>query len=338
MSTYLIVDAMNMFFRASHVVNPSNGLDNMIGMGFHIMFNSIRKGWRDFDADHIVFCLEGRSWRKDVYPSYKLNRKADRMARTEIQQETDQIMMDAFNDFCAFMETKTNVSVLQCGVAEADDLIAFWTQSHPDDQHIILSSDTDFLQLLAPNVKMYNGVDKVVTTLDGLYDDNGKPVIDKKTKLPKVPLDPDYYLFLKCIRGDKTDNVFSAYPGVREKGTKAKVGIIDAYNDRHDKGYAWNNFMLQRWEDHNEKEHTVKEDYELNRLLIDLTAQPDDVKIACAETIANVASKPQVSNVGIHFMKFCGRWDLKRLSDQATDFSRILNAGYITESKEEEIA
>ena len=29
-----------------------------------------------------------------------------------------------------------------------------------------------------------------------------------------------YLLFEKCIRGDTSDNVFSAYPGVRKKGTK----------------------------------------------------------------------------------------------------------------------
>ena len=28
-----------------------------------------------FNGDHVVFCLEGRSWRKDVYEPYKKNRK-----------------------------------------------------------------------------------------------------------------------------------------------------------------------------------------------------------------------------------------------------------------------
>jgi 5'-3' exonuclease len=325
---YLIVDGMNMFFRASHVVSPSSGLDNMIGMGFHIIFNSMLKAWRDFDADHVVFCLDGRSWRKDVYPKYKLNRKADRMARTEIEAENDQIMMDAFNEFCEFVDTKTNVSVLKCSDAEADDLIAFWVDSHPHDEHVILSSDSDFVQLLAPNCSIYNGIDKVNIRLDGYYDDNGNPVIDKKTGEQKMPLDPEYHLFLKCIRGDKSDNVFSAFPGAREKGSSKKVGIREAFEDRHAKGFAWNNFMLQRWTDHEDVEHIVKEDYERNRHLIDLRAQPDEIKIACAHTIAAAADAEAIGNVGIHFMKFCGLWDLKRLSDNSQAFSKMLNAKY----------
>jgi hypothetical protein len=43
------------------------------------------------------------------------------------------------------------------------------------------------------------------------------------------------------MRGDPTDNVFSAYPGVRTKGSKNKVGLMEAYEDRNSKGFNWNN-------------------------------------------------------------------------------------------------
>ncbi len=35
-----------------------------LGMAFHITLNSIKKAWQDFGGSHVVFCLEGRSWRK----------------------------------------------------------------------------------------------------------------------------------------------------------------------------------------------------------------------------------------------------------------------------------
>ena len=38
-----------------------------VGMAMHIMFNSVKKVWREFDGSLVVFCLEGRSWRKDFY-------------------------------------------------------------------------------------------------------------------------------------------------------------------------------------------------------------------------------------------------------------------------------
>ena len=40
-------------------------IDTKVGMALHITLNSIKKAWKDFDADHVVFCLEGPSWRKD---------------------------------------------------------------------------------------------------------------------------------------------------------------------------------------------------------------------------------------------------------------------------------
>ena len=48
---------------------------------------------------------------------------------------------------------------------------------------------------------------------------------------------------------DTSDNVFSAYPGVRKKGTRNKVGLLEAFADKDTKGYNWNNMMLQRWVD-----------------------------------------------------------------------------------------
>ena len=53
-------------------------------------------------------------------------------------------------------------------------------------------------------------------------------------------------LFEKCMRGDPTDNVFSAYPGVRAKGSKNKVGLQEAFEDMDKRGFNWNNLMLQR--------------------------------------------------------------------------------------------
>ena len=131
------------------------------------------------------------------------------------------------------------------------------------------------------------------------------------------------------MRGDTSDNVFSAYPGVRTKGTSKKVGLTEAFEDRKSKGYAWNNLMLQRWTDHNGQEHRVLEDYERNRRLIDLSHQPDDIKAIMADTITKATSADKnVSQVGLRLMKFCGLYDLKKISDQAASYSEPLNARY----------
>ena len=47
-------------------------------------------------------------------------------------------------------------------------------------------------------------------THEGIFDDNGKTVMDKKTKEPK-DRKSEWILFEKCIRGDTSDNIFSAF-------------------------------------------------------------------------------------------------------------------------------
>ena len=325
MSTYILVDTANTFFRARHVVRGD--LDTKVGMALHITLNSIKKAWKDFDADHVVFCLEGRSWRKDYYEPYKRNRQETRDAMTPSQQEEDTVFWEIFDEFKDFVHTKTNCTMIQHPQLEADDLIAGWIHNHPKDNHVIISTDGDFAQLIARNVKQYNCVSNTTITHEGYFDDKGREVIDKKTKLPKEKPNPEWQLFEKCMRGDTSDNVFSAYPGVRKKGKRNKVGLLEAFADKNTKGYNWNNLMLQRWVDHNGKEHRVLDDYNRNVTLCDLTAQPNEVKDIINNTIGTVETK-NITQVGMRLLKFCAKWDMQRIADQAAQYAQPLQARY----------
>ena len=325
--THILVDTANTFFRARHVINGDTEIK--LGMAFHITLNSIKKAWKDFNGSHVIFCLEGRSWRKDYYAPYKRNRADARAILTPAEQEEDKLFWEAFDTFKEFISEKTNCTVLRHEQLEADDLIAGWIQSHPNDDHVVISTDTDFVQLIATNVKQYNGVTETTITHEGFFDEKGKPVIDKKTKEPKAAPDPQWLLFEKCMRGDTSDNVFSAFPGVRTKGSKNKVGLMEAYEDRNSKGFNWNNLMLQRWVDHNGQEHRVFEDYERNRRLIDLSAQPDDIREIIKNTIDEAIKKNKnIDQVGIRLIKFCNMFDLKKIADQAQIYAEPLNARY----------
>ena len=107
---YILVDTANTFFRARHIIRGN--LNEKIGMALHVTFNSIRKAWNDFDADHVVFCLEGRSWRKDFYEPYKRNRSEARAVLTEAQQEEETVFWETFDEFKDFIVGKTNCTVL----------------------------------------------------------------------------------------------------------------------------------------------------------------------------------------------------------------------------------
>jgi len=343
MHTFILNDGQNLFYRQIRMTNPAYGIDSMIGMALHMILNSMKKEYNTWQGTHCVFFLEGRSWRKDVYPAYKANRKVAYAALTEKEQEEQQLLQEAFDDLVNYLDQKTNITVLRNPKAEADDMITMFIEAHPDDRHVLISSDSDFFQLLRfPNVIIYDPVKDIRIQRDGIYNDDGKKLAFTLTSGAKIKVgdvDPnftpaedwyEYALFLKCIRGDDTDNIFSAYPGVREKGTKKTVGIREAYEDRNGKGYSWNNFMLQKWVDHNKVEQKVKECYDMNRKLIDLSQIPDEVKAQCLTIIAEETQRKNVPavEIGMGFMKFCGKWALKKIGDNNANFMPMLKAKY----------
>lgn len=324
---YALIDTANTFFRMRHVASRKSSTWEKIGMSLHLTFASVNQVVRKFDIDHVVFCLEGKSWRREFYPQYKANRAVLQQSMTEAEVEEDQMFWETYNSLTQFLVAKSNVSVLQHNRAEADDLIARFIHLHPEDQHFIISSDGDYLQLVSDNVSIYNGVAKHFITPAGYYDERDRQIIDKKTKSHKQLGDPEFILFEKCMRGDSGDNVFSAYPGVRTVGSKNKVGLNEAFADRHKQGFHWNNMMLQKWVDHNGKEHRVRDDYERNVKLIDLTAQPDNIRNSIDESITTMVRLSPVPQIGFHWMKFCGKYELVKLSENP-EYVKWLNKHY----------
>lgn len=337
---YLLIDTSNLFFRARHSAHRQSDTWTKLGFALQVTLMSANKVARKFGADHVVFALEGRSWRKDAYKPYKANRAEARQALNETEAEEDKLFWETYDELTKYLSTKTNCSVIRCPTAEADDVIARWIALHPQDEHTIVSSDSDFVQLVAPNVQLYNGINDHLFTVDGAFDDKGRKLafeIKSDSKIRVGKADPNFVvpenyqkwiLFMKCMRGDPGDNVFSAYPGVRVVGTKNKIGLTEAFADRDKKGYNWNNMMLQRWTDHNNEEHRVLDDYERNVSLIDLTAQPAEIKDAVDLAIVEQVSHKDVGMVGAHFMKFCGKYELNKLSEFAEPISRWLNETY----------
>lgn len=324
---YALIDTANTFFRARHVASRNADTWEKIGMALHLTLASVNQAVRRYGIDHVVFCLEGRSWRKDVYEPYKKNRVVANQALTEAEKEESEMFWETYSAFTTYLKEKTNVTVLRHETAEADDMIARFIHLHPDDTHYIISTDTDYIQLITDKVFQYNGVTNELITLEGYFKESGKPVLDKE-KNPKLLEAPEYLLFKKLIRGDAGDNVFSAYPGVREVGSKNKVGIKEAFEDRNKQGFNWNNLMLQRWTDHNGVEHKVRDDYERNRMLIDLTAQPEAIKEVVDQRIRESLRITATPQVGIHFMKLCGKYELTKISEQVETYAKWLGATY----------
>lgn len=345
MAKYIVVDVANLFFRCKNVVQGD--AYTKAGMATHILFRSIRKVFRDHNADHVVLCLEGKSFRYDVFPNYKLSRKVkQRMeALSPKDAEESQAFKEMFAEIVEFFKNKTNVTVLQVDGAEGDDLMARWTQIHPNDEHILITGDSDVYQCLNEQIKIYDGVRDFLISIDGIKDGAdrqleftlksdghlkvGKPISKKNNNETFTPEENWWRrsLFMKCIRGDSGDGIPSAYPKVREPK------IIAAWDDRIECGYNWNNLMLQTWNDEDELgnkiEVRVLDAYKRNQSLIDLTLQPDYVKEAIDYAIVYAVQADPKTNIGIHFMRFCSKYALEQLNKEAQSHASYLSARYM---------
>ena len=328
--TYLLIDSQNMFYRATHVTRGD--IHMRASMAIHITLTAIAQAWRMFNAEHVVLALESRSkdnWRKAYDKKYKDNRAEHRKKMTPKELEEQEVLFEYLNGYLAFMSEKTNVSVLRCPIAEADDMISRWIHLHPNDKHVIVSSDKDFQQLLSENVIQYNGISKkIFLTNSNKMTENLK--LPKEWKFEFIE-DPEYVLFEKIVRGDLGDNVFSAYPGVRKKAGKDKPSINNAFADRYNKGFDWNNFMNQKWTDHNDEDHLVRECFDRNRMLVDLSAHPDEISKEIDNSILETVQKDAKTKIGWNFGRFCNEYELNQLSEKLEIFTRILSAGYENE-------
>ena len=345
MKKYLLIDTYNLFFRASYSIHD-NEMEIAKGMLLHLMFNMINKTCKKFNPDCLIACRDGnKSWRRDEYPMYKMNRVEKLQERTPSEIEKDEALKDVFeNEFLPFINDKTNVPLLSYPMAEADDLIATFIKHHPNDVCIILSTDNDFVQLLNDNVFIYNSMEDRIISNKGIIDSETiKPLLfELKNGIVSVPKEqpkeitqmtpyPDwveYALFTKCIRGDKSDNIFSAYPGVREKSTKNKIGLRDAFLDRNSRGYNWTTFMNSTWDDPFGNKHIVKEEYEKNKKIIDLSNIRDDIKQQLDEYLNQELNKPLMKYVGVNLEKFFMKWNLLNLKREISSFTKYFQQGY----------
>jgi hypothetical protein len=71
-------------------------------------------------------------------------------------------------------------------------------------------------------------------------------------------------------------------------------------------------------------------------VLIDLTAQPDDIKAYIDDYLLTLTSK-QVGMVGAKFLKFCGKYELDRMSQNAQGVAEILSQRLPQESIDQKV-
>lgn len=303
---YLCFDISNMLYRTFYAQITEDD-QTLAGMASHMALTTLNKYYKQFRPDKVVMAFDRSSWRKTYTADrpqlkpYKGNRRKD---MTPAQQLKYERFMNHLAEFETLIIKHTTITTLVGDMLEADDLIAGFAQSHPDDEIIIVSADSDLAQLLKhDNVKIIS------------------PATDKEQDyLKKFDNDPEFYLFQKCVRGDLTDNIQSAYPRVRS--TRIKEVYDDALNGD---GYKFVTFMKETWTDHEQRTWTVEEMFKHNQALIDLEKQPKHIRDLITETInREISISKQFSY--FHILKFIGKYKLEKIKDNIENFIPMLSS------------
>lgn len=301
---YLVFDMSNLLYR-TFFAHTTEDDTTIAGLASHSALVTLNKYFREHKPHKVVAAFDRTSWRKEYTASdeciskkpYKGNR---RQGMTPSQKAKYELFCAHLNDFEKLIAENTTIISLAGAKLEADDLIAGFVQVQTLDETnevVVISGDKDLIQLLRhPNVRVID------------------PATGKDRTLEDWEGDADYFMFLKCIRGDAGDNVQSALPKVRE--TRVKKAYTDAFERA--------NLMNETWAGVDGREFVVKELYRENQLLMDLTMQPDDIQKLLVKNILD-AQKNTGKFSYFHFMKFLGKYELKKVAEQADNFVPLLS-------------
>jgi 5'-3' exonuclease len=229
--------------------------ENMIR---HMVLNSLRSYKQKFSDEYgelVIACDNSNYWRKKEFPYYKANRKKNQ-EKSELDWKS---IFETMNKIRAELKEYFPYKVIDIESAEADDIIATLVDKYYEDQHIlILSGDKDFIQLHNYyNVEQYDPVRK-----KWIKHDN-----------------PKRYLIEHILKGDSGDgvpNVLSSdncfVVGERQKPLTAKKMINLIENIDSLEGPTYRNYMR-------------------NKLLIDLSMIPNEIKEKVIESYEGQSDK-----------------------------------------------
>lgn len=205
----LVVDALNLAFRWKHQGRTDFRYDYQ---------STVKSLAKSYDCKNIIVTADwgSSSYRKGISPDYKQNRK-DKFAE---QSEAERIAFEEFfEEFEASLDLLAeDYPVLRYKGVEADDIAAHLVKYKDkyDLEYIwLISSDRDWDLLIQEKVGRFSYVTRREVRLDNWNE--------------HYDIDPDMYISMKCLTGDKGDNV----PGIPGIGPKRAVQLIQDY------GTAW---------------------------------------------------------------------------------------------------
>ena len=255
-------------------INGRNAVELSEDLVRHMVLNSIRGINKKFRKDYgeLVIASDGKhSWRKQIFPNYKANRKK---VRDKSGHDWESIF-DFLNRIKLELKEFLPYKLIELETAEADDVIAVLIRrmeriigpNHAK-KILIVSGDKDFIQLHNDNVKQYN------------------PILNKYVGKDETP---GIYIKEHILKGDRSDGIpnILSDDNVFVEGRRQRPLSKKKLNELICAGFLYTSL--------NDEE---KKNYDRNRKLIDLTCIPqeleekiksefDNIKVATRDKILN---------------------------------------------------
>jgi len=203
MKRALIIDALNMYFRA-YIVDPSRSTagGQPIG-GVKGFLKILQKLMRETNPDKVIICWDGPGGsqkRKKMVKGYKEGRKPIRLNRDIRNLSEEEEIENKVWQQTRLFEYLNTVPIIQLMLddVEADDIIAHVAQHHSLNgwQKVIVSSDKDFYQLCDDETVVFRPIQKQVKNKISIVEEFG--------------IHPTNFALARAIAGDSSDNL----PGV----------------------------------------------------------------------------------------------------------------------------
>jgi len=208
-----LVDGSAYIFRAYHALPPltrkSDGLPVGAVSGFCNMLWKLVQEARNTSVgvvpSHfaVIFDYSSKTFRNDLYPEYKANR--------------DEPPEDLRPQFALIREATRafNLPCIETEGYEADDIIATYAKeaTAAGGDVTIISSDKDLMQLITPNVIMYDTMKDKRVGIEEVHE--------------KFGVGPEKMIDLQSLAGDSTDNI----PGVPGIGPKTAAQLLDEFGN-----------------------------------------------------------------------------------------------------------
>ena len=289
----LLIDGLNTFIR-SYTCNPTTNEDGIHVGGIKGFLLSIGYAIRNIKPTRVIICFDGKGGsrrRKKLFPEYKAQRTFNtRLTRinSNTSVEDEKVSMgQQIQRLTQYLE-KLPVTVLATERIEADDAIAYIAkQVLPESQHFIMSTDTDFLQLVDERIQVWSPT--------------AKKFYFRKDIHERFGLKPENYILYKSLTGDKSDNI----PGIRGLGQKTLQKRLPILFE--DKTITMDD-LLEYANDH-KTEAKVLADIANGKELLDLNyklMQLEEVDISgtAKESIRHIVTGPIQRLVKYEFLKY----------------------------------